>query len=87
MITCVACLGKTQGARDSLYSTGLLTSSRSGVDVSAGHDALRGLPLLSVISDHNATTTTTTTTLPLRFFAATWSIRSVLSPKDPNSWQ
>ena len=53
--TCVACLGKTQGARDSLCSTGLLPSSHSGVDASVGHAALRGLPLRSVISDQNTT--------------------------------
>ena len=51
--TSVACLVKTQGARDSLYSTGLLCSPHSGVDASAWHAALRGIPLRSVISDQN----------------------------------
>ena len=50
---CVACLGKTQGARDSLYSdsTGLLCSSHSGVDASAARVALcvfRFVPLLAI---------------------------------------
>ena len=79
--TCVACLRITQFARDSLYSTGLLPSSHSGVDASAGHAAVRILPLRSVISDQN----TATTTPPLRFFAATLSNRSVISPKDHNN--
>ena len=57
-------LQKTQGARDSLYSTGLLASSHSGVDASAGHAAPRGLPLRSVISDQITTTTTTASTTP-----------------------
>ena len=51
--TCVACLKKNEGARDSLYSTGLLPSSHSVVDASARHAAMRGLPLRSVFSDQN----------------------------------
>ena len=51
---------KTQGARDSLHFTALLSlsSSHSRVDASAGHGALDGLPLRSVINDQNTTTTT-----------------------------
>ena len=81
--TCVACLRKIQGARDSRYSTRLLPSSHSGVDASAEHAALRGLPLRSVVSDQNAVTIATTTR-PLLFFAAT-SSRSVISPDRNNA--
>ena len=77
-----ACIGKSQGARDSMHATGLLSSSRSGVDGAAGHATLHGLPLRSVVSDLN----TTRTTLPLlRFFAATsatLSNRSVVSAES-----
>ena len=55
-------------------------SSHAEVDASAGHAALRGLPLRSVISDQN-----TPTTLPLDFLpAARLSNRSVIFPEDPN---
>ena len=75
--TRVACLRKTKGARDSLYSTRLRPSSHSVVDASAGHSALRGLTPNEVISDQNTRTTL--------FFAAARLSRTFISPEDPNN--
>ena len=77
-------LWKTQGARDSLYSIGLLPSSHSGIDASAGHVALRDLPLRSVITYQNTTapTTTITTTPPPPAYYCCHTEKSIVISQD-----
>ena len=85
---CVACLKKNEGARDSLYSTGVLPSSHPAVDASAKTRCI-ARSSASFGFQRSKRKLQNTTTTSLRFFLLPSHVEQSIgsSPEDPTKFK